>query len=44
MGDRGSRGARQDDGIQNGLEEWESKTAQAESGGESENMEDASQE
>lgn len=48
MGDRrtprgGSRSARQDDGIQNGLEEWESEAAQLESSQQSVGAEDTSE-
>ena len=48
MGDRGkprggSRGARQDDPIQNGLEEWESEAAQLESSQQSVGAEDTSE-
>ena len=46
MGDRrtprgGSRSARQDDGVQNGLEEWESEAAQLESSQQSDGVEDS---
>ena len=46
MGDRrtprgGSRSARQDDPIQNGLEEWESEAAQLESSQQSDGVEDS---
>ena len=39
----GSRGARQDDPIQNGREEWESEAGQAESSQQSADTEDTSE-